>query len=82
MNIKFKTDCELTLVTHLDESQEPQETTELFKSGEILNCEFVDYPERFISGELQEDRSLWNIQLGDGSMIFGVSVEWFDVIPE
>ena len=80
MNIKFKSDCELTIVTHLNENEEPQELTELFKSDTTIECELIDHPLRMINGELTEDKSLWNIQLSDGSMIFGVDVEWFDVI--
>jgi hypothetical protein len=80
MKLKFIVDCELNIVTQLNEEQEPIETVEVFRIGEIIECDLIDHPERMVEGEFIPDTNLWNVQFGDGSMAFGVSREWFEII--
>lgn len=80
MKIKLLQDTELTIVTHLNEEDEPVEVNELFKAGTVLECDLIDHPERMVEGNFVLDTSLWNVQFGDGSMTFGVSREWFEIV--
>jgi hypothetical protein len=78
-------DVELTLVTGLNREQEPIEEIEVFRKGTELDFDLIDYGTRFKydevtqKGEWVEDRTFWNIQFPDGSMVFGVSCEWLEI---
>lgn len=82
MKLKFITDCEACIVTNLDENEDPIEEIELFSKGCVIECDLIDYAERMIGGKLTPDKSLWNVQFGDGSMVFGLSREWFEIVEE
>ena len=80
MKIKLLKDTELTITTHFNEDGEPVEEIEVFKAGAVLEFDLIDYPLRFIGGVLVPDTNIWNVQFGDGSMAFGVSREWFEIV--
>lgn len=80
MKIRFTTDCELTIVTNLNQDSEPDEEIEVFRSGEEVEVDLFGYAERMKNGKLVEDHSLPNFQFGDGSCVFGVNTDWFKEI--
>lgn len=75
---RFAENVELTIVTDLNEKDEPVETTELFRKGDEVEFDIFGHPEKFEAGRMVEDLSLWNIQFGDGSCAFGVEPSWFE----
>lgn len=81
MKIKFKELVQLNIVTHLNDNEEPNDELETFQVGEVIEVDLIDYAERVsTTGKLVEDKDLWNVQFGNGSMAFGVSTKWFDVV--
>ena len=76
MKATFNCDVELTIVTNLNQDDEPEEEQEFFKKGTPITFDLIDYAERVVDGNLVPDKDLWNIQFGDGSMAFCVSKEW------
>lgn len=80
MKKRFTGDTELIIVTNLNEADEPDEEIEVFRKGEEIEFDVIDHPQRFDMdiGKLVEDTSLINIQFGDGSMAFGVDLEWLE----
>ena len=80
MIVRFNQPVELTLVDRLGEDDEPIESTETFAAGDVVEFDLIDYPDHLVNGELVPDLNLWNVQFGNGSMCFGVSREWFDLV--
>lgn len=80
MEIEFLCDVELTLVTNLGQDDEPIEDVRVFQKGSTLNITLIDHPSRFDGKDLVEDQTMWNVQLDDGAMVFGVTREWFKII--
>jgi len=70
MKIRFKKDCELEVIENFDEKNETtQSVNETFIEGEVVDGDVVDDEEGYVS-----------FQFGDGSMVFGLQKELFDVI--
>jgi hypothetical protein len=81
MKVKLRKDTELEVSTGYDEEGDIANTeTESYAAGTELEFEIVDFAQRMVDGKLVDDPDTWNIQLGDGSVAFGVSKDWFDII--
>jgi len=77
MKAKLIQDCEFEIVTDIENDEPVWGLPEFFKAGTVLEFDIVDHPEKFVGDKLVEDKTLWNIQFGDGTMAMGVSCEWF-----
>ena len=73
-------DVEFTVVTGLGQDNEPLEEIEVFRAGAQLEFDVIDHPLRMQNGSLEPDHNFWNIQFGNGSMVFGAAKEWFKVV--
>jgi hypothetical protein len=83
MKVKWKVPVELEVIESFDKAMDDVDSyTERFNAGEVTEFDIFGYAERFVKGKLKEDKTLPNIQFGDGSVTFGVSTEWFEVIEK
>jgi hypothetical protein len=72
MKIKFLKDCGFTITEGYDEKNDiPIEVDEDFKKGEVFDGDLVDDEGEYI-----------NFQFGDGSMVYGLKKELYEVIEE
>jgi len=81
MKVQLLKDIEIEVIESFDAALDDAESvTEVFKTGETIEFDVTDHPLRMIDGELKEDPDTINVQFGDGSVAFGLSLEWFKVI--
>jgi hypothetical protein len=80
MKAKFNRDCELEIIESV-EMDEVINTQEVFKTGTEIEFDLIDHPLKYNTSEndFVEDKSLWNIQFGNGSMAMAVSEEWLEI---
>lgn len=71
MKIKIKKECGFEVVESVDEHDVVQSYDETFKPNEIFEGDIVDDQGEYVS-----------FQFGDGSMIFGLKKELYEVIEE
>ena len=79
MKLKFNRDVQLEIVERV-ENDTPVESQEVFRAGDTIDVDLIDHPFRMVGERLLPDPTIWNVQFGDGSMAFGVSREWFDIL--
>lgn len=79
MQVRFLTDVEIE-VFESDEDDFEASDTETYKAGDIEEFDVFGHPHRMVDGELVEDPNLVNVQFGDGSVAFGLSTEWYEVL--
>jgi len=74
MKIKWLQDCQLEVVTNFDEQTEETATKDIFpKVGEIDDVDPLAYHK-------DENVETAGFQFGDGSCVYGVPCELFEVI--
>ena len=81
MKVKFTSDCEIEVHESAEQVLADEDgKTELFHVGDTIEFEVISHPGRMIDGEFKEDKDILDVQFGDGSVAFGLSVDWFDRI--
>jgi len=81
MKVRFKSKCEIECVDSFDEALDDAETsTEVFDVGDEVEFDVLDHPQKFQHGDFVDDTNFLNVQFGNGSVAFGLSKEWFDII--
>lgn len=79
MIARLLVDAEFEVTANFDEENDfPETESQLFKKGTELDFEVVDYGQFAITGK--DDPNCWNIQFPDGSVAFGCSREWFEIL--
>lgn len=77
--VRFLEDCEIEVYEHVDENMDLVESSiELFINGTVVEFDVLDHPIHIIDGEWEPDPDLVNVQFGDGSVTFGLSILWFE----
>lgn len=79
MLVEFVESCEIEICNNLDEFDNAETETEIFRVGDQAEFDIIDHPSKF-NGE--EDLEHVNVQFGDGSVAFGLSVNWYKIISE
>jgi hypothetical protein len=87
MKVKFKCDCEVEIVERLNRQGEPVwGLPEIFLKGTEIEFDLIGHPERFrfdkktALGKFVPDKTVWDVQFGDGTMGMGLSRSWFTII--
>ena len=71
MKIKLLKDCGFTVVEGIDDADNPIEVDENFHKDEIIDGKIIDDSDEYVS-----------FQFEDGSMVFGLKKELFEIIEE
>ena len=79
MKVEFLTDVEIEVIESFDDAES---TTQVFRVGDTTEFDVMDHPQRMIDGELKDDPDTVNVQFGDGSVSFGLSLDWFKVLDD
>ena len=86
MLVRFLTNWDLEIVENYDEDNDcPDITWESFKIGDETEFDIFGHP-LYINKINPDDKSLEenleevNVQFGDGSIAFGIRMEWFEEI--
>lgn len=81
MKVQFTQPVEIEVIESFDAALDDAESTfEVFSPGDTIEFEVIGHPERLMNGELREDSSLLNVQFGNGSVAFGLSTSWFNIL--
>ncbi len=76
---KVLVDCEIEV---FENENDIEGKTEVFKAGETAEFDIIGHPMRLDfdgSGKWVEDKSLINVQFGDGSVATCLEKDWFEL---
>ena len=83
MKIQFLDSCEIEVCESFYDALDDAETrTERFEAGEEVEFDVFGHPQSFNKniGQIVDDKAYVNVQFPDGSVAFGLSVDWFEEV--